>query len=60
MAYRMECFGKAVIAGDTCPEGAIYMPILHQAMALHSTLSISEPLHSYPTHSRLYIASFVF
>ena len=59
MAHRMECFRKAVIAGDTCPDGAIYMPVLHQAMALHSFSSLSEPLHSCPTHSRLYIASFL-
>ena len=48
MAYRMECFRKAVIAGDTCPEGAIYMPVLYQAMALHSFSSPSERFLAHP------------
>ena len=30
-----------------------------KAMALHSISSLSEPLHSCPTHPRLYIASFL-
>ena len=40
-------------------DGAIYMPVLHQGMALHSISSLSEPLHSCPANLRLYIASFV-
>ena len=45
MAHRMECFRKAVIAGDTCPDGAIYMFVLHQTMALHSFSFFLESLH---------------
>ena len=40
---HMEGSRKAVIAGDTCHEGVIYMPVLQQAMAPHSLLSLSEP-----------------
>ena len=52
-------FRKAVIAGDTCHEGVLYIPILHLAMTFHSISSLSEPQHSCPTHSRLYTASFL-
>ena len=40
---HMECARTVVIAGDTCHDGAVYMPVLHQAMALHSFSSFSEP-----------------
>ena len=40
---HMEYARTVVIAGDTCHDGAVYMPVLYQVMALHSFPSLSEP-----------------
>ena len=37
-------------------DGAIYVLVLLQGMALRSISFLSEPLHSCPAHPRLYIA----
>ena len=39
---HMECARKVVIAGDTRHDGVVYMPVLHQAMALHSILLLKH------------------
>ena len=39
---HMECARTMVIAGDTCHDRAVYMPILHQAMAFYSFSSLLE------------------
>ena len=39
---HMECARTVVIAGDTCHDETIYMPVLHQVMTLHSFSSLSE------------------
>ena len=53
----MECFRKAVIVGDTCHDVVIYMPVLHQAMALHSFSSLSERILAHPPAT---VYSFIF
>ena len=45
---------KRVIAGDKSHDGVVYIYIClsyTQAMALYSISSLSEPLHSCPTHA---------
>ena len=60
MAHCMERFKKAVIAGDTCPDGVIYMFVLHQTIALNMIASLLKLLYFYLTNPRLYITSFYF
>ena len=45
MFHGPEYSGKAVIAEDTCHNGAVCMPVLHLAMAFHS---IGYSILAYP------------
>ena len=55
---HMECARKVIIAGDTCHDGVVYMPVLHQAMALHPILFSFKAIALLLTRPHLYMASF--
>ena len=55
---HMERARTVVMAGDTCHDGAVHMPVLHQAMALHSVSSGFRAIAFLPTRPHLYTASF--
>ena len=40
---HMKCDRTMIIAEDTCNEGLVYMPVLHQTMALHLFSFLSKP-----------------
>ena len=64
MAHRMESFpGKEVITGETCHEGILYIPVLHQSVSVSSFDLISFQSHRnlvLPTRDACTIDSFIF
>ena len=60
MAHRMECFRKAVIAGDTSHDGVVYICLFYTRQWLFIRFYLFQSHRILvPLHPRLYIASFV-
>ena len=56
---HMESAKKVIIVGDKCHDGVVYMPVLHQAMALHSNF-ISFRAIAYLSHPPAPVYSLTF
>ena len=57
--HHMECSGRAVITGDTCHKGVLYMPVLHPTISppfnfisfKAGKLLLATPKHAFITNS---------